>query len=147
MSPRATRSSLCVPQKSLEAQVLRCSSSLFRQTLQQKSGDADVSPLEDFLSAARLGALVHSWVLISFPSLCLLCPFALIFLVSVCISALLLPFLPASVSFSLCELPPPQLSLLSPSFSFLFLSVSLETDLVAWLPSAAFFMRLRSDGI
>ena len=46
------------------------------------------------------------------------------------------------------SLPEYLLSPLLPSLS-LFLRVSLETGLVAWLPSAAFFffMRLRSDGI
>lgn len=68
---------------------------------------ADVSPLEDFPSAARSGALVHSWVLILFPCVRLLLPFAPTSLVPVCFSALL-PLLPASLSFSLCELPAPS---------------------------------------
>lgn len=83
---------------------------------------ADVSPLEDFPSAAHSGALVHNWVLISRPCLYLLHLFAPNSLVSMCISALL-PFLPASVSFSLCELtltptPSSPFSLLPSLFSF-----------------------------
>lgn len=122
------------------AQVLHCPSSLLRQTL-QKSGDADVSPLEDFPSAARLlgnpgaqlGFNLISWLVSPLPlfsdlGFCVcLCPSP--------ISARFRVLLPVRAS----PHPHPQLSLPSPSFSFLFLSVSLETGLVAWLPSAAFF--------
>lgn len=111
--------------------------SLFRPTLQQKSGDGWCFSPRGFSLCSSLGSpgaqLGFNFVSL-FASPPPLCSNLLGSCVFLCSS-------PITACFSVLPVwaPRPQLSFLSPSFSSLFLSVSLETGLVACLPSAAFF--------